>query len=316
MAYFKTGERSFVITLLLIALLVGQFTLDQIPRKTVVTSISSNSCSFVDRKCSIVNSGPVAVTYKGWPIQTIKTYPSGNGFATTDHLYSIPLGRNTFVSPNGALLAVLIIVLYILLKRLQSSVTLKNDDLSETSAEDYPLISSSEMLEEGGLASINKGTIEGYDYNIMTNESGRVMILINLHGNTRMHVVAIGENSSLDLPLTQKIESNLLQKTELEGDFPDYFKLYCTPGKEVELRQIFAPDSMQVLVDLCQSFDIEIYDETLYMSVANSSQEQESATLSEGAMDLIKTAGQGMDRVCKEQTMLNQSTETEPVANA
>lgn len=316
MAYFKTGERSVVIVLSIVALLIGNLTLDQVTRKTVLTPISSNRCSFVDQRCSVVSSGLIPVTYKGWPIETTKTYPNGMGINTTEHMYSIPLSESTYITPNSVLLALLIIAIYILIKRLQSRTISSATAIDELSVEDYPLISSSEMLNEGGLASINKGTMEGFDYNIMTNEEGRVMILIKLHGNTMMHVVAIGENSHLDVPLTAKVGSNLLKKAELEGDFTDYFKLYCTPGKEIELMQIFAPDSMEVLVDLCQSFDIEIYDETLYLSAAGKSESQESATLSEAAMSLIKTAGDGLDRVCRDQAILTQPIEQEPVGNA
>lgn len=316
MAYFKSTEKSLVISLLVVVLFVGQFSLDQIPRKTVDTSISSTRCSFVDQRCSVVSSGLIPVTYKGWPVETTKTYPSGTGTSTTEHLYSIPLSGSIYISPNSVLLALIILAAYILIKRIQPRYVSSIANITETSAIDYPLISSSNMLNEGGLASINRGTMEGFDYNIMTNDVGRVMILIKLHGNTMMHVVVIGENSQLDIPLTEKIGSNLLKKAELEGDFPDYFKLYCTPGKEVELRQIFAPDSMQVLVNLCQSFDIEIYDETLYLSAAAKSESQESATLSEGAMALIKTAGGGLDRVCRDQAILTMPAEQEPVGNA
>lgn len=50
------------------------------------------------------------------------------------------------------------------------------------------------------------------------------------------------------------------QCIDLEGNFPDYFKLYCNEQQQVIALQIVAPDIMSYILDNLMSVDIEIID--------------------------------------------------------
>jgi hypothetical protein len=135
-------------------------------------------------------------------------------------------------------------------------------------SEDGPLLSSSDMVLTSGLTSLNQGTIAGFKYNILTNDSGKVMILVELGHNTALHLLAFGDKSGLDGLVTGAISRRWLTPVELEGDFPEYFRLYCSPEKQIELRQVFAPDTMAQFADFCRAYNFEIFHESLYISQA------------------------------------------------
>lgn len=55
------------------------------------------------------------------------------------------------------------------------------------------------------------------------------------------------------------------QKLLLEGNFNDYFTLYCPPGRERDALQIFTPDVMALLIDHGAAWDVEIVDDNLFV---------------------------------------------------
>jgi hypothetical protein len=134
--------------------------------------------------------------------------------------------------------------------------------------QDGPILSSSNMLLEGGLQSLNKGVVAGFSYNIMTNDKGRVMFFVELGHDTQAHIVAYGDKSNIGQQTESFISKKWLEPAELEGDFPDYFHMYCSPSKQMELREVFTPDIMAQFVDFCRSYDLEIFKDSLYVSRA------------------------------------------------
>jgi len=55
------------------------------------------------------------------------------------------------------------------------------------------------------------------------------------------------------------------QRLSLEGDFDQYFALYCPEGYERDALYLFTPDVMARLIDNAASFDIEIVDDWLFL---------------------------------------------------
>ncbi len=127
-----------------------------------------------------------------------------------------------------------------------------------------PIISSRGLLTSGKLTSLHKGESAGFPYNLIAAGDGRVIIYVQLHHDTRLHLVAIGSKSKLG-PL---ISMQGLRKLDLEGDFPNYFQMYCGPKQEQELLQIFDPADMAYFVDFCQAYDFELHRDTIYISRA------------------------------------------------
>src|SRR5690606_30290463 len=55
------------------------------------------------------------------------------------------------------------------------------------------------------------------------------------------------------------------QVVSLEGDFDKYFTLYAPNGYDTDVRYVFTPDIMQLVIDTAASYDVEVIDDNLYL---------------------------------------------------
>jgi len=55
------------------------------------------------------------------------------------------------------------------------------------------------------------------------------------------------------------------QVLSLEGDFDEYFTLYCPPEYETDALYVLTPDLMALLIDESVSFDVEIVDDWMFV---------------------------------------------------
>jgi len=143
--------------------------------------------------------------------------------------------------------------------------------------DDEPLVAGADMLDSSGLMSVFKGTSSGFEYNLMANSAGTVTVFVNLIKSTNLHLVAIGDKSKLASPIEKRI-GRFIEPVELEGDFPDYFKMYCTPSRQIELRELFDPVEMQDFVSLCREYDFEIFYDAMYISQVEGSLDKDDQT--------------------------------------
>lgn len=151
---------------------------------------------------------------------------------------------------------------------------------------DGPALASAEMLANASLTSMAEGTIAGYKYNLLYND-GRLMVLVDLGYKTGVHIVATGDRSKIDKGIF--VRNKWLKPLELEGDFPEYFRMYCSPGKEMELLTIFEPKTMAYFVDFCRSHNFEIYEDSLYISQSdNAADNTDTTTMIQDAEDFLK----------------------------
>lgn len=141
-----------------------------------------------------------------------------------------------------------------------------------------PIIGSGSLLSSGNLSSMNKGVIEGFTYNAIVGSNGRLIVFIELHHNTNVHLVAVGAKSGLML-FEQGIGlTRHLKKIELEGNFSQSFSMYCRPGNENELLQVFDPADMAYFVDFCRAYDFELYKDSIYITKAEKAKDKEDTT--------------------------------------
>ncbi len=316
MKIFTSAQASTVLAIVIVCLVVSNVFLDRISRSVENTSIPECSTAnqiLTGNRCSNVR---VTINHTGWPFIALLQYKfNGDGGINYQQVDDgIPLSRedSSSLSLNADLLIVLSLGVYIVYKRNQTKIDDLAPDLTDAVADtDGPIISSSDLLNEGGLTSMSKSTIGGFTYNIMANSDNRTMVFIALHGNAEIHVVAIGDQSKLSLPLTEKVQNKYLTPVSLEGDFPDYFHLYCSPDKQIELREILAPDIMAFLVDFCRVYDLEVFDDTMYVSQANiDRQNTEQDPLVSAVEDLIRHIGPTLDRLASPQPPDNQAPDT------
>jgi len=161
-------------------------------------------------------------------------------------------------------------------------------------SQDGPVMSSDEMLNAKGLASLNRGEIAGFQYNLLTNDSGRVMFLVELGHNSWSHIVAYGDKSQVG----GLIPKRWIEPADLEGDFPDYFHMYCNPESQDSLRELFTPDVMANFEDFCRSYDFELYRDTLYFSRAvGPADREDQTTLTTDVTSFLEKTGPVLKRL-------------------
>lgn len=84
-------------------------------------------------------------------------------------------------------------------------------------------------------------------------------------GRSLPHIVLDAEGNNgirrSNLPDTFDVR----QKLELEGDFGNYFTLFCPRGYEADALYLFTPDIMARFIDHAAELDVEIIDNRLYL---------------------------------------------------
>ena len=132
---------------------------------------------------------------------------------------------------------------------------------------DGPILASAGLMGARDLQSLAKGTMAGFEYNLLTNDSGRVMYYVQLGHNSWSHIIAYGDKSVV-AGMGALAASGQLEPVTLEGNFPDHFHMVCNPGAQTTVREVFTPDVMANFIDFCRSYDFELYHDMLYVSRA------------------------------------------------
>lgn len=228
----------------------------------------------------------------GWPFQVTRRADSAVPLEFRNNSFSIEDTDTVYVSLNTVVLFLAVAAAYLLMSRYLWG------RFAFTHPIDFPVIQSSDMLETVGLTSMARGQLVGYDYNLLINGNGRVMLNVTLGNNTGIHVVATGSKSISSQPFSERIESRFLKPVTLEGDFPEHFELYCTPGKERELLQIFDPATMARLIDFCKAYELEIFHDTLHIAQAqNADDKEDQTTMLADAETLLTKCGDTFSRL-------------------
>lgn len=181
------------------------------------------------------------------------------------------------------------------------------------------------------LENMSKGTLEGYKYSLMMTEplqlavpdgpieysgdgrnavgqavamaavsasslsnAGKVILTLELPVTSPVHIASLGVADTKTRGIFDKhVASCNLVPASLEGDFPDYFSLFCGTNHQVEVREVLDPTTMAFLVDFCQREDWELFKNILYFASNNlnsSKKVNDSTTMVEDAEDFVKRA--------------------------
>jgi hypothetical protein len=103
-------------------------------------------------------------------------------------------------------------------------------------------------------------------------------MLITLNRNTQTHILVMGSKSGIDTKVSYALSHKWLEPVSLEGDFPDNFHMYCTKGRQMETRQVFGPETMANFVDFCRSYNFELFNDSVYISVAEDAVDSNDST--------------------------------------
>lgn len=123
-------------------------------------------------------------------------------------------------------------------------------------------------LSEIGTYELHKGSVAGLPYELFTSSRNRVMVSVRLLQSTNIHFVALGAHSRRNKLLAKRTNNAVLRPVELEGNYNQYFHIFCDPKNEVELRQVLDPATMAYVADFCGTYDVELLDDVLYVTVS------------------------------------------------
>lgn len=294
MKILKRSDVFPLITVVITCVIVSAFTLDRVHRGQAeyTTSECSQFLQIQISRFGFCGDSKNLYDEYGWPISTKSVeIVSGSSKPHIIRRNYIEIDENIYLSYNAIILILLGVGACLLyLKYIKSKLDVGlNANL--------PIISSYDLLSEGDVHSINNGEIAGYKYNLLFNKAGRTMMNVSLKHNSKIHLVALGVKSVGSLPFTENLNSRL-NELILEGDFPSYFKVFCTPGKESEVLQIMEPVTMQYLAEFCKSYQFEIFKDTVYVSKGvNAVDSSDSTTLVQDTKKLITYHGKLFDRL-------------------
>lgn len=152
------------------------------------------------------------------------------------------------------------------------------------------------------LMPVTKGVLGEYPYYLMVSQNqtelpgdeqpllvGSVVMTLELPFASPAHIAGFGlQDQSFKQALGNSSVDNSLKKVELEGDFPDYFRIYCEPDKEIELREVLNPSTMAFLVDFCKRMQWEIVGKSLYFAQSSKPTSPGSETVVGDATEFVQ----------------------------
>ena len=95
-----------------------------------------------------------------------------------------------------------------------------------------------------------------------------IIYSLDLPFMSNAHIVGISKKWQNFLPnFAEYVASSGFDNISLEGDFNNYFALYAPSSQQNQVRYVFDPAAMQYVVDYCQNYFWEIYNDTMYFAV-------------------------------------------------
>jgi hypothetical protein len=133
-------------------------------------------------------------------------------------------------------------------------------------------------------------------YAVNSANAGKTILTLHLPIKSPVHIAALGVSDSKTHENIDRFAKQCnLAPAGLEGDFPDFFSLYCRPTEQVAVREILDPSNMAFLVDYCKREDWEIFDNTLYFAQNNAFRKDNEQKIENTTM--VKDAEQFVDEI-------------------
>lgn len=130
------------------------------------------------------------------------------------------------------------------------------------------------------MLSLKEGPLrDGAYFNAITT-GNKLLYTVQLPFQTELHILALAHSSGMDEGLVgSALRSGVMTEVVLEGDFPNYFHLYTSPGQEARTRYILDPEAMGNVIDFCRTNSWELLNDELYVIMTPDS--KKVVTLSE-----------------------------------
>ncbi|MDF2461719.1 MAG: hypothetical protein K0S68_1122 [Candidatus Saccharibacteria bacterium] len=109
-------------------------------------------------------------------------------------------------------------------------------------------------------------------------DHGRILLIMELPHPSPAHVAGFGlKDPSFAQALHNTGVDELMEQVELEGHFPNHFRLYIDPSHQVELRQVLDPATMHTLVETSDNLQWELFGNTLIFTQSDQSSSTEDS---------------------------------------
>ena len=126
--------------------------------------------------------------------------------------------------------------------------------------------------DSAAMAPLKEGVIGEMHYSAMAAlemmndpsiKSGVALIYrVELPFDSSLHLLAIPKLSGV--VQLDPLHGQIMERVELEGDFDDYFSLYCEKGMQLQARYVLDPSAMLCSIDFCRAKSWEIIGNELY----------------------------------------------------
>ena len=114
------------------------------------------------------------------------------------------------------------------------------------------------------LVLIGTGEVGDMPYSAITTVTLSLLLYrVQLDFSSQLHLLGIPKDPHV-AQLDPAQAGSLMEPVSLEGDYNDYFSLYCEKGQQEQARYILDPAAMAFTIDFCRSHNWEIIDTELY----------------------------------------------------
>ena len=96
-------------------------------------------------------------------------------------------------------------------------------------------------------------------------DNGALLYRVELPFRTKVHLLSIPKKTGATQ--LNPGHSGLMEPVVLEGNFDDYFSLFCEKGMQTDARYVLDPEAMDFLVKFGQAFSWELVANELYFGV-------------------------------------------------
>lgn len=105
-----------------------------------------------------------------------------------------------------------------------------------------------------------------------------LIFMVELPFTTRLHLLGIPKKAGA-VQLNPAWGGGIMERVHLEGDYNNYFSLFCEKGMQTQARYILDPKAMVFTLDFCQSHNWEIIGHELHFLQSGGMKSDEDPTL-------------------------------------
>ncbi len=139
------------------------------------------------------------------------------------------------------------------------------------------------------LLPIATGEIASMPYSAISSvQLDMLLFRVELDFSSKLHLLGIPKNHDVT-QLDPANAQSLMERVSLEGDYDNYFSLYCEKGQQQQSRYILDPKAMAFTVDFCRSHNWEILDNELYFVQASSDNPNDPTVMFDDIATFVST---------------------------